>query len=89
MSGYSLSIIQRLKAIACHRALAGRACSGVKENLVEIPVLIVPNHAPATNYNYMIRKEFIRLDQSGPIEACPDTAIPTENLSVASDHGAY
>jgi hypothetical protein len=28
---------------------------------VEIPAVIIPNHAPATNYNSLIRKEFLRV----------------------------
>ena len=63
--------------------------AAVEENFVEIPTVIIPNHAPATNSNLLICKSFIYLGQSGPIEACSDAAIPTEHYPVASEHGAY
>jgi hypothetical protein len=50
MSSYTLSINQRLKAIACHSGPTEEPLAAVlKENLMEIPVVIIPNHTPATN----------------------------------------
>ena len=53
------------------------------------PKVVGSNPTPATNSNLLICKGFIYLGQSGPIEACSDAAIPTENYPVASEHGAY
>jgi hypothetical protein len=50
MSSYNLSMIQGLRAIACRPdPRRERLAAVVKENFVEIPVVIIPNHAPATN----------------------------------------
>lgn len=50
MSGYTLSITKRLEAIACHPGpRRDRLAAVIKENLMEIPVVIIPIHAPATN----------------------------------------
>ena len=43
---------------------------------------------PATNSNFFICKNVFGLVQSSPIEACPHTAIPTQNDPMASEHGA-
>jgi hypothetical protein len=45
--------------------------------------------SPATNSNSLIYKKFVDPDQSDPVEACSDAAIPTENYPVGSEHGAH
>jgi hypothetical protein len=50
-----VSINETLKAIACHPGpRRERLAAVVKENLTEIPVVIIPNHAPATNNHFYI-----------------------------------
>lgn len=51
MSSYILSINHRLNAIACYPGpRRERLAAVVKENLVDILVVTIPNHAPATTY---------------------------------------
>jgi hypothetical protein len=57
MSSYNLSINEKLKAIACHPSSRREWLAAVvKENLMEIPVVIIPHHAPATNFSKTIIK---------------------------------
>ncbi len=49
MSSYTLSISQIFKAIACHPGPRREQLAAVvQKNLMEIPVVRIPNHAPAT-----------------------------------------
>ena len=68
---------------------SGAGWSSLAARRAHNPKVVGSNPTPATNSNLLICKGFIYLGQSGPIEACSDVAIPTENYPVASEHGAY
>ena len=68
---------------------SGAGWSSLAARRAHNPKVVGSNPTPATNSNLLICKSFIYLGQSGPIEACSDVAIPTENYPVASEHGAY
>jgi len=83
-----LSIIYKLEAIACHPGPSGEGLAAVvKENLVEIPVVIIPNHAPTTISLVFLDKSgaYKHRYKSGAVRAAPNiVCIAHQRKSVAA-----